>query len=89
MINGIIRACFGLHFPETSGLWKGQSEKLLSNFRSLCFFFVTSYVWIYDDTVYQNRIAVDLNFYFCFKPSDLDEDQTQYLSLKSSNQYQN
>ena len=37
MTNCTIRTCFDLHFPETKELWKGQREKLVSYFRSLCY----------------------------------------------------
>ena len=43
MINGIIGACFAQHFPETSGFWKGQKEKV-SFFKINLEFFVIGHV---------------------------------------------
>ena len=43
MTNGIIRACFGLYFPETNSLWKGQREAV-PYFRSLCYSLTVYYL---------------------------------------------
>ena len=74
MTNGTIRTCFDLHFPETKELWKGQREKLVSYFRSLC----------YSLSLQKQKKNIESKFSFCFKPSDLDNDRKLCLCFKSN-----
>ena len=55
MINGLIKASFGLHFPETNGLWK---EKFLDQFSILCI----SHVETFWYPAYQNKKTIEFRF---------------------------
>ena len=72
--NGVIRACFGLHFIETNGLWNVKRENIVSYFTSI-FLLCHQPRLDFWYTVYQNKKTTEFNFLFRFKSSDLVNDQ--------------